>query len=69
MTQPLKHDRYGRPITHYELPLLKPARERASRFMPELDANNRPCGACPKCNGGISLLRDPLVLHRLRAGE
>ena len=20
--------------------------------MPELDANNRPCVACPKCNGG-----------------
>ena len=52
MTQPLKCDRYGRPITRYELPLLEPARQRSSRFMPELDANNRPCGACPKCNGG-----------------
>ena len=54
MTQPLKHDRYGRPITRYELPLLEPARQRSSRFMPELDANNRPCVACPKCNGGSS---------------
>ena len=25
MSQPLKHDRYGRPITRYELPLLEPA--------------------------------------------
>ena len=33
MTQPLKHDRYGRPITRYELPLPEPARQRSSSFM------------------------------------
>ena len=25
---------------------------RSSRCIPELDANNRPCSACPRCNGG-----------------
>jgi hypothetical protein len=56
MTQPLedqpREDIYGRPIKHYELPLLEPARQRSERIVPELDANNRPCSACPKCNGG-----------------
>ena len=52
MSQPLKHDRYGRPITRYELPLLEPAQVKSSRFIPELDANHRPCSACPRCNGG-----------------
>ena len=34
MTQPLKRDRYGRPITRYELPLLEPARQRSSMMTP-----------------------------------
>jgi hypothetical protein len=52
MSQPLKRDRYGRPVTRYALPALKPAQERSSSFIPELDANNKPCSGCPQCNGG-----------------
>ena len=61
MTQPLKDDRYGRPITHYELPLLEPApvlpREEIEHLRewepkPEVGGNKKPREACPVCNGG-----------------
>ena len=34
MTQLKREDRYGRPITLYELPLLEPARQRSSMMTP-----------------------------------
>jgi hypothetical protein len=52
MSEPVKCDRYGRPVTRYELPILKPARQRSSMQIPEQDANNRPISACPNCNRG-----------------
>jgi hypothetical protein len=60
MTQP-KEDRYGRPITLYELPLLEPAPVLPAEEIellkewgtwPEVDGNNKPREACSVCKGG-----------------
>ena len=45
MTQIKREDRYGRPITLYELPVLSPLRRDLRGVIPEQNAQNSPSAA------------------------